>query len=167
MKIVVNSNLFFLEGIEEIETLEEVADILSCFVNEEDILLFSIDEENLLNIPHDGTRYFEERTMFRNNEWVLPHAPISTTSPRFQLWYRPLDRDEIVETLKRDYYGCLCVVIKKGSDFKDLTLILNIFEGQECEVLSIEDRSQRDFISLVLPRLQELLKEQLDVVYSE
>lgn len=50
----------------------------------------------------------------------------------------------------------------------NISYVLNVFEAAEFEVLHIEDRTRKEFQSLVvLPRLQKFLKDRLEIVYLD
>lgn len=164
MRIVVNPHLYFLEEIDEIESFEEMADFLGCFVNDDVVLLFNCLEANYLTKDENERKFINERIMFRNNEWVQPFQP--SDAVQSQVWYRVVGRDEIVQALKIDQYY-LCVILKRGAEFNNISYVLNIFESTEFEVLQIEDRTQKEFRTLVLPRLKDFLKERLDIIDLE
>ncbi|RJG20782.1 hypothetical protein [Paenibacillus thiaminolyticus] len=163
MKIAITPPLSFLEGMEDLDSFEEVAEILFCFLERNDMLLFSYLESILRHVEPETKQFLEERTVFINSEWVLSHPPLNKIKPT--LWVQPQNVAESVQLLKMNSLFT-CIVLPKGAKFHDMSYVLDLFEGTEHEVLAIEQRtaSNSDFETHVLPKLQNLLCTKLQII---
>ena len=150
------------------ESDKNLVQILSTFVNENSILLFSFYERNMNLFDESIQKFIAERCVFVNSEWVLPweesipHWDESNTPPKI-IWFSPTGKDEILQAIEIDNLF-RCVVVKKGKDFNHYSNVLfhqeyypSIDEVEDyAHCLCFTDKS--DFLNDVLPSLKNQFK---------
>lgn len=150
------------------ESNKNLGQILSSFVNENSILLFSFYERNMNLYDESVQKFILERCVFVNSEWVLPWAETiphwdESNAPPKIIWFSPTGKDEILQAIEIDNLF-RCVVVKKGKDFNHFSNVLfhqeyysSIDEEEDYEYcLCFTDKY--DFLNDVLPDIKERFK---------
>ncbi|MFE1631344.1 hypothetical protein ACFLFF_31900 [Brevibacillus reuszeri] len=175
MKITKQTNGYILEGFHEVIGFEMEIDVLKCFLEQEDQILFSyiITNENdhfantITELPlviddeeqeKRDLKFVEERTIFRNNEWLLPWHPYREISEI--LWYLPKNNLEIIKAMQINEFFT-GIILKQNRDFNDYSYILVKVEDDEGVSLFILEQAADHFVNHVIPRLESLFQEPL------
>lgn len=110
------------------ETDENLAVILSLFVEEQSLLLFSFYERNIHQYSSATQKFIWDRCIFVNSEWVLPweetvpHWDEANTPPKI-IWFSVKEKADMVQAIKIDHLF-RCVVIKEGEEFEQYSNVL-------------------------------------------
>jgi hypothetical protein len=151
---------YYIEGLDDIESLEVNALLLKCFVREGDRLLFGLSKNQLSSPNLEEVR---SRIMYKNKVNLCNAPPREENDDEWLCWFRADSLDEIVEAIKLDVLF-MCVVIPREGDFFEHYYVLDAFEVSDGDVLWIQDIFENDFRSRVLPKLKELLQDALTIV---
>lgn len=110
-------------------TDESVAKLLSLFVNEDSMLIFSFYERNLHLVDESIQKFITDRCVFVNSKWVLPwsetipHWDEPDRTPPNIIWFSVTQLEDIIKAIEIDYLF-RCVVIKKGEKFENYSNVL-------------------------------------------
>lgn len=108
---------------------ENIADLLSLFIEKDSLILFSFYERNIDLFDLSTQKFISERCVFINSEWVLPWAETmphwdepNQTPPKI-IWFSTIQKEDMIKAIEID---CLfrCIVIKKGEDFEQYSSVL-------------------------------------------
>ncbi|MGG4220500.1 hypothetical protein ABEW32_20045 [Paenibacillus jamilae] len=108
---------------------ENIADLIRLFIEKDSIILFSFYERNLHLFDVSTQNFISERCVFVNSEWVLPwkesipHWNESNQTPPKIMWFSAMQKEDIIKAIDIDHFF-RCIVIKKGSDFKQYFNVL-------------------------------------------
>jgi hypothetical protein len=129
MRLLMKNNGGYLEQFDELESFEEVVDILNCFVKQDEMLLFSFLEQNMNHDWHPNDlpmkKIIEERTIFISDERVHPHERVNQGAGPRRIWFHPKNKKELIESIQLDQLFT-CVVLKIGSKLKEASYFLCI-----------------------------------------
>ncbi|MCP3777187.1 hypothetical protein NLX74_02185 [Paenibacillus sp. MZ03-122A] len=104
-------------------SIENIADLISLFIEKDSIILFSFYKRNMDSFDVNIQEFILERCVFVNSEWVLPwgesipHWDEPNQTPPKIMWFSAVKKEEIIKAIEIDNLF-RCIVIKKGSDFK-------------------------------------------------
>lgn len=142
--------------------LENNLNIIDCFLENSDRLLFCIIEEQLSWLNQNEKKFIEERTICINNEWGYNTPKPKHKIPKIR-WYEVLNKLDTLQLLR---YDCqfTCAIVNKNYEISDAKYILNVDEGDECNILHIKEGRNGDFLNVVLPKLKILLGDELEVI---
>ncbi|MGQ4679376.1 hypothetical protein [Paenibacillus polymyxa] len=110
------------------EPSENVALLLSTFIEEDSILLFSFYERNMHMLDIDTQKFISDRCVFVNSEWVLPwnesipHWDKLDTPPKI-IWFLATEIEEIIRAIEIDNFF-RCIILKQGEEFKHYSNVL-------------------------------------------
>lgn len=142
--------------------LENNSNIIDCFLENSDRLLFCIIEEQLNCLREKDKKFIKERTICVNNEWGYNIPKPKHEIPKIR-WYEALNKSDTIQIL-RDDWQFTCAIVHKNREISDAKYILNVDEGDECNILHINEGINGDFFNVVLPKLKILLEDQLQVI---
>ncbi|WP_268624555.1 hypothetical protein [Paenibacillus alvei] len=150
--------------IQNIGRAVHVQQIITCFMNDNDTLLFighnRYPDYEILYKDY-GIFNTEDRVVFENDEWVFPFE--RPMPPRKTIWYEPRGDNEVLATLKNNMLFA-CMVIQRNASFQEYSYILHAIEEIDYMTLGIYCNVKGDFMTRVLPKIQPLLKDDMKLV---
>lgn len=168
MRLLIYDLAYSLENYDEgnfkeLEYEENIANIISCFLENDYMVLFPIEEKFFNNDKYLINRGFiKDRAVFVNKEWIY-NIPVKDNNYPNIIWYRTTNKEELIEVISNDL--CFnCVIIKPEDDIKESIYILNSNEDEEFNSLTIREKNKGDFLIKVLPKLQQLLRNRLEIL---
>ncbi|SFF21554.1 hypothetical protein SAMN05216378_5504 [Paenibacillus catalpae] len=110
--------------------------------------------------------FVNSRLVDTNSVWLLPYErPVYLENV---LWYRVNTQEEMVQAFERTDWWFTCAIVDRSKQVEDYRYFLNYTEehGEDHDgmVLYISTPDPRHFKDTVIPRLKELLAEQLEIV---
>jgi len=121
---------------------ENIADLLSLFIVNDSMIIFSFYERNMDLFDVGIQEFISERSAYVNSEWVLPwseslpHWDEPNQTPPKIIWYSVLQKEEIIKAIEIDNLF-RCVVIKKGESFEHYSNV--IFQQEYYSNIDEED----------------------------
>lgn len=155
-------NILDFEDYDEQKYIENTSNIIDCFLENSDRLLFCIMEDQLNWLSQNDKEFIEQRTICINNEWAYNIPKPKHETPKIR-WYEALNKSDVMQLI-RDDWQFTCVIIHKNDEISDAKYILNVDEGDECNILHIKERRNGTFLNAVLPNLKILLGDKLEVI---
>lgn len=135
------------------------AAVLSCFIDEEDIILFPY----LMRNPHNT--FVEDRKVFTNH-FSIYQFPYSNGD--LSIWYKAKGYYDLVQVLRREGITYTCMVIPKGAtNVEEYKYLLHVYEhgmfdGEELRALYIIDEKVKgSYENKVLPKVKSLRIDEL------
>ncbi|WP_139487957.1 hypothetical protein [Brevibacillus dissolubilis] len=169
------NTVYYLEGFEKSDLLEQ-ARLLGCFLDREDILLFSYyhveenaqtleilkklssfleESDDVYEDDKETTEFISSRTVVENTEWLLPREPFRKVTK--VIWFRPKDISEVVQSIKINQ-NFICVVLNQKDDFSKHSFVLSPVDSDNGVELEIIEKVSGKFKELVLPKLQKVIE---------
>ncbi|RIE05142.1 hypothetical protein D3H35_03085 [Cohnella faecalis] len=108
---------------------ENIADLISLFIEKDSIALFSFYERNMHLFDVNTQKFISDRFVFVNSEWVLPweesipHWDEPDQTPPKIIWFSVTQKEDMIKAIEIDYLF-RCIVIKQGEEFKRCTNVL-------------------------------------------
>ncbi len=160
MKLEKMSPRYFLEDIPYNRYSQELFDFLFCFPEKDEVFLFSFYEENFNVMDDEYKKFLEERTVFFSDEWLYNVESYGRRS--FNRWFIVLDKEDMAKTIEQEFWF-LCVVVKKGGSLQDASYVIEMgdYEGP---LLIITEKNEGDFLTRVLPKIQEVVSQNIEIV---
>lgn len=135
------------------------SEVLKCFVEDNDVLLFQYMECNVEAYP-DGewTKFVTARTVHVGDGPEIPMK--SAKSPAY--WYRAMNDEELKQILEHEGITYWCCIAPKGTDIDhDYKFVLFAYEhteydGEETRALWVFENKEGLFETQVVPKLMQL-----------
>ncbi|CAM3306643.1 hypothetical protein PALU110988_14955 [Paenibacillus lupini] len=110
--------------------------------------------------------FVNSRLVAANSAWLLPYErPVYLKNI---LWYRANTQEEIVKSFELTDWWFTCALVNPDTQVEDYRYFLNFTEEheEECDgmVLTISTPNPQSFKDSVIPKLVELLGEELEIV---
>jgi hypothetical protein len=143
----------------------EEAEILKCFLSVNEQLLFHCWEEFLLpesEVDWNRKEYIINRTKIKSR--TNPFEKNFCINREVSYWYEPMNKDELINEISKDYYDYVCIIIEKGKETTEYKYLLSIEENfhyeeaDDCRALIVKEGRNGDFKNKVLPKIKRALK---------
>lgn len=124
--------------------------ILSCFTDENDILVFPYYGLNYNGVNPDQGEYIRQRTLYIENDYVY--------------WYYPRDIDELLHVIQENGVSYRCQIVNMVNQTINLRFKLEIcehyeFNGTETRALIIQENEDEDYLTNIVPIIEVVVKE--------
>jgi hypothetical protein len=134
---------FYLKDIEE-------AMILSCFTDEDNILVFPYYGLDYNGVNPDQDEYIRQRTLYIENEYVY--------------WYYPRDMDELLHVIQENGVCYRCQIVNMSNQTISVRFKLEIYEhyefnGSETRALIINENHEEDYLTNIAPIIEVIVNE--------
>ena len=145
------------------EHLGKIADMLLCFVDEGEAILFPITEE-FYKEKWVYREFIEINTVFISDEYIPMSIHRKDKSPLIR-WYKASDKLRIVQALKYDYWFN-CIIVSTAMGLKKVSYEFEVDENNECDRndLCIKDNKEGFLFKKVIPKLKELFGDKLQII---
>lgn len=160
------------------ESIDGIADILKCFLREDEQLLFSFYERNIDFIHESDKDFILKRQIFTNSNWVLPweesipHWDGPNNTPPKLIWFYANEKQDIKKAIGIDFLF-RCVTLKKGNRFEQYSNVLfqeeyyvTVDETEEYDHCIGFTEKKDDFLTKTLPILRSNISAKIDVLHS-
>jgi hypothetical protein len=157
MELLMEAPFGVIENFQEVESIEQIVEILKCFVKENEMLLFAfatdIDSLDL----EDHKQLIKSRTKYINQEWVLPWDPPNKGVPEIT-WYNPKNNEEMIDSVVINQLF-LCVVLGNTEAFSNYSYVIRHIEEVDSSSLCFTEVKKGDFKKNVFPRIKSIINE--------
>lgn len=138
-------------------------DIINCFLERNYRVVFCFYDYQLDWSDKEEQEFIKKRTLAINQEWpyIIPKPRVNIPETR---WYEVKNTEELKKELQSFGFEFTCAIVSKDSDVNDLKYILNVKEDTDFDFLHIVDKSNGDFLNIVVPKLKNLLKNKLEII---
>lgn len=155
MRLVVSQDnkAFKLEQVRSKVEYLKMTEILDCFKEEGQTILFMLPESWLKHFGNALTNFVEDRVVTTTREYISPRIGYRDEATLY--WFRIDNIDDFNEMctlIRRDQF--LCVVVEKNDSPKDY--IFHIDLGEFGKLVILEKR-EGDFLKTVLPRIKKII----------
>ncbi len=145
------------------------ANLLECFLDVDDIILFPWYEENL-----NGSYETQSETSFNINKFAIEREVFRCSEKIFpwfeglngnSIWYSPINREELIDILKFEGITYCCCIIKKGFPLCDFSYVFWMYEHHEVNdyeyrSLFFYENGNKNFSDKVMPKLNRIFSMQ-------
>lgn len=144
--------IYYINDINRINSLE-LSDMFSTFLCKDDVILFSIIEDNI-KFESEKTKQFLKRSKYYSGgDWVFPHARPTFLEHNNIFWYRTINAESIQLALSLDSLF-RCIVLSDGDSVDNARYTFYVIETDDSQVLCIAVKKNEDFLERVLPKIQ-------------
>ncbi|PWI52585.1 hypothetical protein [Sulfoacidibacillus thermotolerans] len=166
MRLVLKENGAYLEQFDTLESLDEVVQVISCFPQDGERLIFRVSKDIIQGFRNPTEEKWRDlvikRTVFEVDE-CLPFQDHTSEIPTTFLWFCPKGKNELIEAIKANQLFT-CAVLHKDKELKDASYLLQVFEAADFDVFDISFQKEEDFKFRVIPNLQALIPLEIDSV---
>ncbi len=144
----------------------EEADILKCFLSENEQLFFHCWEYFIKpgsEVDSKRIEYIIDRTKIKSKTNLF--ETINHKKDEVSYWYEPRNKNELIREVAEGYFDYVCIVLEKGKPISDYKYLLTIEENYpdedygECRALFVKEGINNDFQNEIVPRLIKQIKE--------
>ncbi|GLX69999.1 hypothetical protein [Paenibacillus glycanilyticus] len=156
-KAVMDQLLAYFKEVPFEELNEEVLRKIGSIVHE-DQAVYTLEDKD------EATQEFVNRRLVDTNSvWLLPYdRPVYLKNI---LWYRANSEEDIIHSFELADWWFTCAVVERDRAVEEYRYFLNYTEdGDGGMVLLISAADERHFKAAVIPRIQELLGDSLEIV---
>ncbi|MBW5468326.1 hypothetical protein GPJ61_10705 [Brevibacillus formosus] len=154
MKLGKHKDFFILKDYHEITDYEVEYKVLSCFLEEGELLLFN---GGVITSYNNCNQFIRDRLVFEDDEWIDFFPPDEDCDLESKTsWYFATNKDEVIQALR--YNGLFsCVVVMKGRELSERSFELFHLEEDYGSSLYIREKIPGLFTNMVLPRIKEIM----------
>jgi hypothetical protein len=186
MKIIKENHNYIFKGFHELSNHELESEVLSCFLENDSMLLFGckwrvIQFNNLDNeeMSEQTKKMYKELAQFmvldeendnkisrtksfidERTVFINNEWPFSWNSPNKEvketIWFQPRDKMDLIETIKIDEFYN-CIVLDKKSEFKDYSYTIEVREDDDGSIMVVSAKDENEFETIVIPRIKRLI----------
>lgn len=134
---------FYLKDIDE-------AMILSCFTDENNILVFPYYGLDYNGVNPDQGEYIRQRTLYIENDYVY--------------WYYPRDMDELLHVIQENGVTYRCQIVNTTNQMISMRFKLEVcehyqFNGNETRALIVKENHDEDYLTNIVPIIEVVVNE--------
>ena len=138
----------------------EEADILKCFLSENEQILFNCREYFIKpgsEVDSKRIEYIIDRTKIKSKTSLF--ETINYKKDEVSYWYEPRNKNELIDEIAEGYFDYACIVLGKGKEASDYKYLLRIEENYpdedygECRALFVKEGINSDFQNEIVPKL--------------